>query len=124
MPLKMLSTYNSWNALSDKEAVAQIGAQVKEMRLAQNRSQAEVAKVAGLDRTTVVKLEAGRAATLLTLVQVLRALGKMELLELFVQRSGPTPMQLMEQQERYGRNKRKRASKSKPKPPAPPKSEW
>lgn len=113
----------NWTALSDRDAIVQIGAQIKEMRLAQNSSQAEIAERAGLDRTTIVKLEAGRAATLLTIVQVLRALGKLDLLELFVQRSGPTPMQVLEQQERYGRQKRKRASKSKPKPP-PPKSEW
>ncbi|MBK8549540.1 MAG: helix-turn-helix domain-containing protein [Ignavibacteria bacterium] len=32
-------------------------------------------KVSGLDRTTISRMESGRAATLLTLIQVLRAFG-------------------------------------------------
>lgn len=76
MPINSIN----WNLLSNQQIVARLGKEVKRMRLERNLSQAEVAERAGLDRTTVGKLEAGRAATLLTVVQVLRALGKLELL--------------------------------------------
>lgn len=96
------------------------------MRLERNMSQAEVAERAGLDRTTVVQLEAGRAATLLTLVQVLRALNRLDVLDLFHDVPQPTPYQLVEQQAKYMAKQRKRASKKKPAivPPKPPKATW
>jgi DNA-binding XRE family transcriptional regulator len=96
------------------------------MRLERNMSQAEVAKRAGLDRTTIVKLEAGRAATLLTVVQVLRAIGKLEVLDGFHEEPKLTPYQLVEQQEKYLAKKRKRASRNKATivPPKPRKSTW
>ena len=116
----------NWNILTDPEVVSTLGTQLKKMRLAQNKSQAEVATSAGLNRTTIVKLEAGRPATLTTLVQVLRALGRLELLDAFEQRSRLSPMQIMEQEETYQKKQRKRASKPrKPKPdPEKPSSSW
>ena len=68
----------NWKVLKDEKVVMQLGKELRRMRLSSNISQAEVAKRAGLDRTTVVKLEAGRAATLLTVVQVLRAMDRLD----------------------------------------------
>lgn len=115
-----------WNLLPDQHAVARLGKELRRMRLERNLSQAEVAKRAGLDRTTIVKLEAGRAATLLTVVQVLRAIGKLEVLDGFHEEPKPTPYQLVEQQEKYLAKKRKRASRNKATivPPKPKKSTW
>ena len=67
----------NWKGMKDAAVVAQLGKELRRMRLDANLSQAVVAERAGLDRTTVVKLEAGRAATLMTVVQVLRALDKL-----------------------------------------------
>lgn len=103
----------------------QVGREIRRMRLERNLSQAEVAARAGLDRTTVVKLEAGRAATLLTVVQVLRAIDRLELLDAFHQEMQPTPYMLVEAQEKYLRKQRKRASRKKPDMgPRKPKSTW
>jgi transcriptional regulator with XRE-family HTH domain len=114
-----------WTDLSDTQVVEQLGTELRRMRLERNLSQAEVAKRAGLDRTTVVKLEAGRAATLLTVVQVLRAIGQLPLLDAFHQEPIPSPYMLAEAQEQYLKKQRKRAGRKKPDiVPPKPKSTW
>ena len=121
----MSSSNIQWQALSDNKAVEQLGKELRRMRLERNLSQAEVAMRAGLDRTTVVKLEAGRAATLLTVVQVLRAMDRLELLDAFHEAPKATPMMLLEAEEKYQRKQRKRASrKSKKIVPPKPRSTW
>ena len=116
----------NWTLLKDEKVVEQLGKELRRMRLSGNLSQAEVAKRAGLDRTTVVKLEAGRAATLLTVVQVLRAMDRLEVLDGFHEEPQLTPYQLVEQQEKYMAKQRKRASRKKSHivPPKPKKSTW
>ena len=115
----------SWNLLNDEQVVKRLGQEIKRMRLERNMSQAEVAERAGLDRTTVGKLEAGRAATLLTVVQVLRAMNKLDLLDPFHAEPQPTPYMLVEAQEKYLRKQRKRAGRKKPSiVPPKPKSTW
>ena len=121
----MATSNINWQALSDTQVVERLGAELRRMRLERNLSQAEVAERAGLDRTTVGKLEAGRAATLLTVVQVLRALGKLELLDPFHAEPQPTPYMLVEAQEKYLKKQRKRAGRKKPDVLTPkPKSTW
>jgi transcriptional regulator with XRE-family HTH domain len=121
-----MSTNNiKWSIMTDTQVVAQLGAELRRMRLERNLSQAEVATRAGLDRTTVVKLEAGRAATLLTVVQVLRAMDKLDLLDAFHQEPVPSPYMLVEAQEKFLKKQRKRAGRKKPDVlPPKPKSTW
>jgi len=115
----------NWKGLKNDAVVRQLGKELKRMRLEADVSQAEVAKRAGLDRTTVVKLEAGRAATLLTVVQILRAMDRLDVLDPFHNEPQPTPYMVVEQQEKYLRKQRKRASRKKPMiAPAKPKSTW
>lgn len=115
----------NWKVLNDEKVLEQLGKELRRMRLERNLSQAKVAERAGLDRTTVVKLEAGRAATLLTLVQVLRALGKLEVLDAFHDVPQPTPYMLVEAQTNYLKKQRKRAGPQTPDiVPPKPKSTW
>jgi transcriptional regulator with XRE-family HTH domain len=112
-------------AFPDAAILERLGAEVKRMRLEKNLSQAEVAERAGLDRTTVVKLEAGRAATLLTVVQVLRAIGRLDVLDAFHEEPRLTPMMALELEAKYERKRRKRASPQKGRIlPPKPKSTW
>ena len=115
-----------WKGLMDDQVVEHLGKELRRMRLERNLSQAEVAKRAGLDRTTVVQLEAGRAATMLTFAQVLRAMDQLDLLNTFHEEPQPTPYQLVEAQEKYLKKQRKRASRQKGVivPPNPKKSTW
>lgn len=62
-----------------------LGERVRQLRLARNIAQQELAAMAGVSLSTVRRLESGGQATLLTLVQVAQALGAVDgLQELFV----------------------------------------
>ncbi len=121
----MAASNINWKGLKDAAVVTQLGKELRRIRLERNLSQAEVAQRAGLDRTTVVKLEAGRAATLLTVVQVLRAMDRLELLDAFHQEPQPTPYMLVEAQAKYLKKQRKRAGRKRPDVlPPKPQSTW
>lgn len=115
----------NWSGLTDEQIVARLGQAIKRLRLERNLSQNDVAQHTGLDRSTVQRLEGGRPATLLTVVQVLRALDRLQLLDPWAEERKATPMQLLEQEEAYQRKKRKRAGRHRPPiNPPKPKSSW
>lgn len=60
---------------SAAEIVEEIGAAAKQRRLALGRGQHEVAQAAGVSRATLVRLEAGRGASLEAVVRIASALG-------------------------------------------------
>lgn len=116
-----------WKFLTDGAVLEKLGAEVRRMRLERNLTQAVVAERAGVDRTTVVKIEAGKASHLLNLIQVLRAIGRLDVLDNFHEEPRLTPMMALEQEAKYHRKQRKRASSPKATivPPKPkPKSTW
>lgn len=86
--------------MADPAIVKEIGGSLRHMRLNKNISQDQLARMAGVDRTTISRMEAGRAATLLTLVQVLRALDKLDILDVFREESQISPLQVLKIQER------------------------
>ena len=65
-------------SISDRAILREIGGRLRRRRLDKNLSQQTLAGLAGLSRTTVSDLERGAPAGMLTLVQVLRALGGLE----------------------------------------------
>ena len=107
--MKHKSYKTDWKGLADPVIVIQICRSLKQMRLNRNLSQNELAKRSGINRVTISRMEAGRSATLITLVQILRALDKLEVLNGFIEEPEISPMQLLKQQEK----KRKRASPKK-----------
>src|SRR5690606_38725314 len=111
----------NWKLLTDEQVLGKLGGALRRMRLARNLSQANVAERAGVDRTTVVKIEAGKGNSLMNLVQVLRALGHLDLLDGFHKEPRLTPMMALEQETKYLAKQRKRASRRKPTivPPKP-----
>ena len=80
--------------MSDKAILRELGRRVKQRRLAKNLTQERLAKMAGVNRMTVVKLEQGKTSTLLTFIQVLHALGSLDGLESFLPELGPSPLQV------------------------------
>ena len=106
--------------MSDKAILRELGRRVKQQRLAKNLTQASLAKMAGLNRMTVVKLEQGKTSTLLTFVQVLHALGSLDGLESFLPDLGPSPLQVA----RMKGKKRFRASSSNIQPRNSEDSSW
>lgn len=114
-----------WLPANDKHLIKEVGAAIQRMRVQADLTQEHVAENSGLDRSTIAKLEGGRAATLLTIIKVLRAIGRLDTLEPFLRKPEPTPYMLMEQESLYRKSQRKRAS-GKPKVilPPKPKSTW
>ncbi len=86
--------------LSDKAAMALMGARIQRERLNQNLTQAELATRAGIGARTVRSLEAGQKPTLETLIRALRTLGRLSALEAFLPEPGPSPLQLAKLQGR------------------------
>jgi transcriptional regulator with XRE-family HTH domain len=116
--------HNKLAAIPDKDLVKYIGRNLQKLRLKKNLSQQQIADFARMERATISKLENGRAATLMTLVQVLRALKKLDWLEALESETELSPLQIAEMEGK----KRQRASvprnKSTDPTPEKPKSEW
>lgn len=101
------SIINKWHKLTDIAIVEEIGKMIQEVRLQRNYSQSELARLSGISRATISQLENGRPATLLTFVQVLRALNKFDILNSMVQEPEFSPILYAKLQGK----KRKRASR-------------
>ena len=88
--------------MSDSVLVEQIGNFVKHHRLEQNKTQDMLAHAAGISRSTLSLLERGESVTLATLIQVLRVLDQLQVMDVFeVQQSiSPLAMAKMEQEQR------------------------
>ncbi len=98
---------NSWYALSDQALVAHIGGFVKHHRIRQNKSQALLSKDAGISRSSISLLEHGEMVSLPTLLQVLRALGQLQILAEFNVQREISPLALAKAEQAQ----RKRASR-------------
>lgn len=72
-----------WHRSSDPALLKLLGAYLKDLRLLQNKTQQEVATIAGLNRSTLVQIENGGGSTLLSFIQILRALEHLHVLEVF-----------------------------------------
>lgn len=83
-----------WNSLSDKALAEHIGRFIKEKRMEQNKTQATLAKAAGISRSTLSLLEKGETVTIATLLQVMRVLDLLSLLDAFNITPTISPIQL------------------------------
>jgi transcriptional regulator with XRE-family HTH domain len=92
--------------MSDKALAMHIGAFIKHHRMEQNKTQEVLAKAAGISRSTLSLLERGEAVTLATLIQVLRVLDKLYVLDVFSVQQDISPLMLAKME----KDKRKRAS--------------
>ncbi|MES2573814.1 MAG: helix-turn-helix transcriptional regulator [Bacteroidota bacterium] len=103
----MGNTNTNWTAMTDRAIVNKIGEFIKEERLKINKTQAQLAEEAGLNRWTLSQIENGEAISMISLIQIMRALGILHLLEIFSVQQEISPIELakMDQQ------KRKRAGK-------------
>lgn len=109
-----------WHAMSDPAMLEQLGEFVKQTRLQQNKTQQQVAIAAGINRSTMVQIEKGAGGTLLSFIQVLRALEQLQIFEYFEIKQQFSPLQLAKLEQ----NKRQRASTKKDTQNKKPKSDW
>ena len=88
--------------MSDFALVEQIGNFVKHHRLEQNKTQHMLANAAGISRSTLSLLERGESVNLATLIQVLRVLDQLQVMDVFAipKSISPLAMAKMEQEKR------------------------
>ncbi|MCX6312821.1 MAG: helix-turn-helix transcriptional regulator [Bacteroidetes bacterium] len=84
--------------ITDPAIVRMLGNAIKQMRLRRNMSQDMIAEKSGLDRATISRIENGSTVTVLTLVQILRALDQLAVLDAFVQENEISPLQELKKQ--------------------------
>lgn len=106
-------------SLSDDALVEELGTLLQKQRLKQNLSQQQLAEKSGLNRTTISYFENGRPGNTLTLIQILRSLGLLDILNHLKPTEELSPLQLM----KLKGKERKRASGKSSKPQQPD-SEW
>ena len=99
----------NWKSMSDIALLNSLGEYIKHHRLEQNKTQSQLAKDAGINRSTLSEIEQGNRSNTLTLIQILRALHKLDVFDSFKIVEKISPIQLA----KLEKNKRKRASKSK-----------
>jgi transcriptional regulator with XRE-family HTH domain len=98
-------SFNKWISMSDKALAEYIGTFVRHHRMEQNTTQDELARAAGISRSTLSLLERGESVTVATLIQVLRVLDQLSVLNAFEVRESISPLALAKLQ----REKRQRA---------------
>ncbi len=106
-------------SLSDSAIMANIGAYIKHHRLEQNKTQQELATAAGINRATLVLFEHGKGGSITMLIQLLRSLNLLHVLNVFEVKQEISPLLLAE----IDMAKRMRASRQR-KARKKPKSDW
>ena len=119
LKLKMEKPSITDAANSDRNIIEQIGGFIRDARLSQNKTQQELATAAGINRTTLSQLEKGESVNLLSLIQVLRSLKRLDVLKLMEPKLEISPLKLAELEQKQ----RQRASKKSDRP-EPQKSDW
>lgn len=108
-----LSYTNDWYGMGDNAILKELAGSIKQLRLKKNYKQNELAEKAGIHRVTLSEFENGeRNISLLTFIELLRALNELELLETFKVQTTISPLQMAKLESK----KRQRASSPREKP--------
>ena len=92
--------------MTDSVIVAHVGEFVKHHRLEQNQTQEILSRAAGISRSTLSLLERWKTVTIATLIQVLRVLNQLQVMDTFVVQKSISPLALAKME----KEKRKKAS--------------
>ena len=98
-------SYTDWSSMSDNALMETIGKFVRHHRLNQNRSQSDVARAAAISRSTLSLLERGKKISLNSLIQVLRILDLLHIMDVFRVKNEISPIEYAKLQ----KNRRQRA---------------
>jgi transcriptional regulator with XRE-family HTH domain len=86
--------FTNWVSMSDTALMEHIGAFIRHHRMAQNKTQAELASASGISRSTLSLLERGESVTIPTLLQVLRILDQLNVMNAFEVKERIRPLAL------------------------------
>lgn len=83
------------NQTSPEAILAELGRRLAAWRIARQYTQAQLAGMAGVSRTTLQRMEAGQGGELRTFICLLTALGNASALEALLPEIGPGPVDLL-----------------------------
>jgi len=112
--------YMEWASMNDKSLIEKIGTFIQYHRLNQNKSQNDVAKAANISRSTLSLLERGEKISLNSLIQVLRVLDLLHIMDVFKVENEISPIEYAKLQ----KSKRQRARNNRGKPNINDDLEW
>lgn len=101
-------SYIDWQSMSDRSLMETIGNFIQSHRLSQNRSQDQVAEAAGISRSTLSLLERGEKVKVDSLIQVLRVLNLLHVMDAFKVQEQISPIA-------YAKLKKKQRKQASPK---------
>jgi DNA-binding XRE family transcriptional regulator len=81
--------------LTDRAILEELGRRLSAVRIAAARTQAGLARDAGISKRTLEHMESGDTVQTTSLVRILRQLELLEVLEVMVPEQGPGPMDLL-----------------------------
>jgi transcriptional regulator with XRE-family HTH domain len=94
---------------SDPQSIAaELGQELRTLRLRQNLDQRILAERAGVALNAVKRLESGKGATVSSLIRVVRALGRVDWLDTLAPAVSISPMQMLKRRAPRQRASRKR----------------
>jgi len=106
--------YTSIADQSDERIEKMIGRYIRKVRQEQAKTQEELAQAAGISRSTLSLLERGSSGNLSTLIQVLRVLGRLSVLEALEYKDVLSPLALARAQHKEIERVRKPSKDAKP----------
>ena len=111
----MVKANIDYNQMSDGAILAYIGSFIKHTRINQNKTQAQLAEVAGLNRWTVSQIENGESITLSSLIPILRALDCFSILSVFSYSEEISPLEYAKLKKKHTKERVRNKKNKKPK---------
>lgn len=93
----------------------QIGSKLKELRIIKGMKQTELSKASGVSVFTISAVENGKTTSMLTIIQILRALENLDYLNQFFQQQEISPIAYAKLMEKNKRKERVKTPKAKSK---------
>ena len=90
--LRYIYSYMDLYIQTNAAIIRQIGSKLKELRIEKNMKQKELADAAGVSVFTISSIENGKTTSLLTVIQLLRALEHLDYLDSFFQEESISPV--------------------------------
>ena len=106
-------SYMDVYALTDDAIMRQIGSKLKELRIIKGMKQTELSKASGVSVFTISAVENGKSTSLLTIIQILRALENLDYLTQFFQQQEISPIAYAQLMEKNKRKERVKTSEAK-----------
>lgn len=105
-------SYMDVYSLTDDAIMRQIGSKLKELRIIKGMKQTELSEASGVSVFTISAVENGKTSSMLIIIQLLRALEKLDYLNQFFQQQEISPIAYAKLMEKNKLKERVKTSKS------------